>query len=280
MVKIIVSQFGLVFGVLLLVLSILGQIDFANLTFSQNALLGTSREFVQIQGELGNQNPDGIFFNPLKHVIRNAISSGVPAETIVLLLLLPLVASFIAGSRHLIGIRGFGIFLPSALAASFVEIGPLAGIFLFLVIVSIATLMRIFLRKVKFRLQYLPRMALILWTTVLCVLALFVLVPKFTNNPEIASVSIFPVLILILLSEDFIRVQLGKSLRSAVMLTSETLILSLFAYSFFESKFLQGFALLNPEVFLILIFAFNIFLGRYSGLRLREVWRFRRLLKA
>ena len=53
-------------------------------------------------------------FNPIKYAIRSAVDAGVPANTIVLLLLLPVVASVIAAARHLVGIRGFGIFLPAA----------------------------------------------------------------------------------------------------------------------------------------------------------------------
>ena len=52
-------------------------------------------------------------FNPIKYAIKEAVDSGVPANTIVLLLLLPIVATVIAATRQLIGIRGFGIFLPA-----------------------------------------------------------------------------------------------------------------------------------------------------------------------
>ena len=44
---------------------------------------------------------------------------------------------------------------------------------------------------------------------------------------DLSNVSIFAVLILVLLAEDFIRVQLGKSVKTALSLTFETLILSL-----------------------------------------------------
>jgi len=44
---------------------------------------------------------------------------------------LPAATALIAASRHLIGLRGFGIFLPAALSVSFVAIGPLLGIVVF-----------------------------------------------------------------------------------------------------------------------------------------------------
>jgi len=113
-------------------------------------------------------------FNFLKYAIRGAVQAGVPANTIALLLLLPAATALIAASRHLIGLRGFGIFLPAALSVSFVAIGPLLGIVVFLVIILFSALFRLIIRKLKLRLQYLPRMALLLWFVVIGVLAVFI----------------------------------------------------------------------------------------------------------
>lgn len=216
-------------------------------------------------------------FNPIKHAIRGAVDAGVPPNTIVLLLLLPVVTAIIAGARHLIGIRGFGIFLPAALSVVFVATGPVVGIGIFLVIVSVSTATRMILRKTNFKLQYLPRMSLILSFVVLGVLSVLFAAPVI-RQPGITNVSIFPVLILVLLAEDFSRVQLGKSAKTAVSITTETLILALVSYVFLTLKSVQEFALLRPEALLIFVFVFNIFIGKYVGLRLREYWRFRKLI--
>ena len=215
--------------------------------------------------------------NPLKYAIRAAVVTGVPANTIVLLLLLPLVAMVIAAFRHLIGLRGFGIFLPAALSVVFVATGPIVGIGLFLVIVASSTIPRIILRRLKLKLQYLPRMAMILWFVVLGVLAVLFAAP-IIRQPNLANVSIFPVLILVLLAEDFSRVQLGKSIKTAINLTTESLILALVSYVFLTFKSLQIFALLNPELLLLGVFIVDLMLGRYIGLRFIELWRFRKLI--
>ncbi len=218
-------------------------------------------------------------FNPVKYAIRGAITSGVPANTIVLLLLLPIVTFVIAFSRNVVGIRGFGIFLPAALSVVFVATGPVVGIGLFLVIVTVSTVVRLILRKLKLKLQYLPRMSFILWAVVLGVLGILFLAPVL-NFPALANVSIFAVLVLILLSEDFTRVQLGKSAKTAVNLTFETLILSLISYVFLTFKPLQVYVLLNPEVSLILMAVFDLLLGKYTGLRVMEFYRFRKLIRS
>src|SRR3990172_6109426 len=121
--------------------------------------------------------------NPVKYAIRGGVAAGVPANTIVLLLLLPIVAFVIALTRNIIGIRGFGIFLPAALSVVFVATGPIIGIGLFLVIVTVSTSMRLVMRKLKVRLQYLPRMAFILWAVVVGVLGVLFMAPiiKFSD---------------------------------------------------------------------------------------------------
>jgi len=226
---------------------------------------------------LNKQKLGKIALNPVKYAIRGAVEAGVPANTIVLLLLLPISAFVIAVTRNIIGIRGFGIFLPAALSVVFVAIGPVVGISLFLLIVVISTLVRLTLRKFKVKLLYLPRMALILWAVVIGVLGVLFSAPLI-KSASLTNVSIFAVLILILLAEDFIRVQLGKSVKTAISLTSETLLIALVSFFFLTLKPLQNFVLLNPEITLLVTGVLDIILAKYSGLRLMEIWRFRKLI--
>jgi hypothetical protein len=216
-------------------------------------------------------------FNPVKQAIRGATAAGVPANTIVLLLLLPIVAFVIAFTRNVIGVRGFGIFLPAALSVVFVATGPMVGIGLFLIIVIVSTATRMILRKLKVKLQYLPRMAFILWAVVLGVLGVLFLAPVL-HFSDLANVSIFAVLFLVLLAEDFTRVQLGKNVKTALNLTFETLMLSLISFVFLTFRPLQQYVLLNPEISLLLVAAADLVLGKYTGLRVMEFYRFRKLI--
>lgn len=235
-------------------------------------------ELSKLKPLINNKELGPVVVSPLKHAVRNAANAGVPIDTIVLLLLLPAVATVIAAARHLVGLQSFGILMPAALSVAFVATGPIVGMGLFLVIVFVSTAFRIALRRLKVKLQYLPRMALIVWLVVLGVVGALFSLPILTNNPYISNVSVFPVLVLILLAEDFARVQLGKSIRVAISLTTETLFLALIAFAIFELRFLQRFALTNPEILFIFVALADVFLGRYTGLRLLELWRFRRLI--
>lgn len=216
---------------------------------------------------------------PIYNAIVSSINSGVPENTIVLLLLLPIVATVIAATRQIIGIRGFGIFLPAALSITFVAIGPILGILLFTAIVIISTIVRIITRKLKLKLQYLPRMALILWFVSLGILGILFAAP-FVKYDSLLNVSIFPVLVLTLLVEDFTKIQLGKSFKTAISLTGQTLVLALISYVFLTYQPFQKFVLLNPEITLTTTFVINIILGKYLGLRFMEYYRFRKLINA
>ncbi len=218
-------------------------------------------------------------FNPVKYAIRGSVNAGVPVNTIVLLLLLPGIAALIAAVRHFIGIRGFGLLMPAALSIVFLAIGPFIGVLLFLIIVIVSILVRFVLRKTKLRMQYLPRMAMLILFVVIGVLGILFTAPIFPL-PDLINVSIFPVLFLVILAEDFTRLQLGKSARIAIKITTETLILALVSYFLLTLRSLHEFVLLNPEGYLIGIMIFDFVLGRYVGLRLLEYWRFRKLISS
>ena len=220
----------------------------------------------------------------LKELTYQAISQGVSEETIVLLILLPLVASIVAATRHLIGFRGFGILIPTALSVVFVAMGITSGLLIFVAILLLATIARVSLRKLH--IQYLPRMALLLWFISLGVLGMIFIAPasnlfistSFGIN-QVIPISIFPILILILLAEEFIAVQIGKSLREATQLTLETIVIALIGWFIFRLEWLNQLALNQPHWTILVRLIINLLVGRYTGLRLLEYQRFKRLLK-
>jgi hypothetical protein len=169
--------------------------------------------------------------------------------------------------------------MPTALSVVFVSIGPIFGIGLFVLIIGVASFVRSVLRTTKIHLQYLPRMSFILLAVVVCVLLVLFLAPIF-GGIDLGGISVLPLFILILLAEDFIRVQLGKSVKAAVSLTTETLIIAFVSYLILSFTPFQEFALLNPEVLIISVALIDFVLGKYIGLRFLEYHRFRKLIKS
>jgi len=132
------------------------------------------------------------------------------------------------------------------------------------------------LRKLHF--HYLPRMALLLWFVSLATLAMIMISPSL-GLMQLTTISILPIIILVLLAEEFIGVQIGKSLKEAARLTLETLIIALVGFLIFQSQFLQEAALTYPHWVALTPVLINLLVGRFTGLRLLEYWRFKRIIK-
>ena len=232
----------------------------------------------RLEGYLVEKQPTPLNWkNFLQVAIRQAVDKGVSANTIVLVLLFPLVAGLIAAGRHLLGFQGFGIFVPAMLAVALVATGIKVGLTLFMVIYLTANVARKITQKLK--LQYLPRMALLMWFISLGVLGVLLGAVNVEAISSLSAASIFPILILMLLTENFIEVQTGKSRHEAVNLILQTLIIAVATAFLLRLDVIQRFVLLNPELFLALVAAFDWYVGKYVGLRALEWVKFRKLVK-
>lgn len=212
--------------------------------------------------------------NFLQHAVVRAVKNGVPANTVVLILLFPLVVAIVAASRHLIGVRGMGILTPALLSVAFLATGVWAGIALFITILIVATVARMVLRKLK--LQYLPRMALLLWVVSAGVLGTLLLASVYDVS-SVVTIGIFPILILMLLAETFIDIQVGRSASEARDIIFQTFILATISSLLLAWEAVQRFVLINPEVVFFGVAIVDLFIGRYTGLRLREYLMFKKV---
>ena len=215
------------------------------------------------------------FFNFFSYFVHQAIDKGVPTQTMVYILMFPLIATFVALIRQVIGIKTFGVFLPSILTISFLATGLLPGIIIFIVILISGTVLRFLLQE--FRLLYLPRVALLISIISLIAVGL-IIIAAYLNIGLASELLAFPILIMIIIVERFIAVQTEKGYESALLLTGETLLISIIGYFILNSMTLQNFILDHPGFILILII-FDIILARWTGLRLVEYLRFRELRK-
>ncbi|HOK35440.1 MAG TPA: 7TM domain-containing protein [Candidatus Pacearchaeota archaeon] len=209
-------------------------------------------------------------------LVLQLINFGVPEHTIVLLLMLPVVATLITFAQQVIGVRGFGIYITSIIAYAFVATQLKYGIVIFFVVLLAGTLMRHFLRKV--RILYLPRMAIILTFVALAVFLMFLL-GSFLNIEGLQAISIFPILIMTLVVERFVAAQIEKGPKTAIFMTLETLILAIISYFLIEWTWLQQILLDWPLISLLVLFLINFGLGHWTGLRISEYFRFRELIE-
>lgn len=224
------------------------------------------------------ENPVGElkWYNFLRFAVTGAVRNGVPVNTVVLILLFPLIVAIVTAARHLIGVRGAGILTPALLSVAFLATGIWAGIALFIIILLVTVVGKTLLGGLK--LQYLPRVSLLLW-----VVSAFVFLTLYGasiwNVGQLVTVGIFPILILMLLAETFIDLQAGRSGSEARALIFQTFVLAMISSFILGSELVQRAVLMTPEIIFFGVAIFDLFMGRYTGLRLSEYLMYRGIVK-
>lgn len=209
-------------------------------------------------------------------IIRFFITEGVPFQTIILLLMLPVIATFIAFLRQVVGIKAFGIYTPLITTFAFLATNGLRyGVAIFLVVIFVGMLMRFILKP--FRLLYLPRVAIMLTVVSLIILAMLVFGGNLRRT-GLASVSIFPILIMITLVEKFVATQIEKGNKAALILAFETLIISILGFYIASWEGLISLLITHPWTILFTL-PINVVIGKWTGLRVSEYFRFRSIIK-
>lgn len=212
--------------------------------------------------------------NFVGYEVQRSIRAGVPVNTIMLILLMPVLATIVAFFRHVVGIPSLGIIVPVALSITLLSTGVTTGIVLLAVIIVASVFARVLFKRI--RIMQLAKVSLSLFVvSVFIFIALTVgTSAKLLSDTQSA---IFPVLMLILLSERLLGVQLERNPQEATQIIILTLALSILGYLLLSSRMVRDVVLLYPET-VLLVLPINILIGRYFGLRITEYFRFGRVI--
>jgi len=215
------------------------------------------------------------FFNSAPAAIQYAISAGVPTNTIVLILLLPLLATIVVAFRYIVGLSGIGLIVPIALSITLLATGVTTGFIMLAAIIIASLISRFFLRR--FPIMQMPKVALsMLMVSIFLLLALTI--SSIYGIIDVRSLSIFPILLFILLSDRIVTIFLERDFIETIQTTLITLFLAILGFLLLTWSQLSFFALIYPEAILLLI-PINILIGRYFGLRMTEYIKFEPILR-
>jgi len=204
-----------------------------------------------------------------------AVRAQVPLQALNLILVLPVIAAIIVVVRTLIGVETFGTFSPVIVALAFLTTGLRWGAAIFAVIVGVGAFVRAALQHV--RLQLVARLAILIAVVAGIMAGLTVIGASFGIG-ALMNVSIFPMVIMSNVIENFTTSQAEFGTREAVRLTLNTLVLAALCYLAIEPTGLQSMLLAFPEL-LIGAIVIDVVLGKWRGLRLLEYVRFFDLTK-
>lgn len=194
-------------------------------------------------------------------------------EVYRVLLMIPIGAFIMLLLRNLVGVKTYGTFMPILIALAFRETRLLAGIVLFALVIGAGLLVRFYMERL--RLLLVPRLTAILIVVVLLMAAVSVLSNRLGIEVGL-SVALFPMVILTMTIE---RISVAWDERGASPALREavgTLVVAALAHLVMSWGRVEHFVFVFPEILLVLL-AMTLVLGRYSGYRLSELFRFRNL---
>jgi hypothetical protein len=213
----------------------------------------------------------------IRRVFRSiSLDALPPAEErlVEFLLLLPVAALMVCVFRNIVGLSSFGTFAPALVGLAFREWESLPGIFIFISLVLVGWGMRRILDN--YHLLQVPRTAFML-STVIVLLIVGILAANLLDLQATKFMPLFPMVILTGMIERFWTLEVEDGTMASFKTMLGTMFIAATIALVLGIHMLVRFLFRFPET-LGFIMAGQLLLGRYTGYRLSELFRFRDLI--
>jgi 7 transmembrane helices usually fused to an inactive transglutaminase/Transglutaminase-like superfamily len=191
------------------------------------------------------------------------------------LLLLPLSALIVSVFRTLIGVPTFGTFSPALVGLAFLDLKALPwGLSIFVTTVLVGWILRRLIDR--YHLLLVPRTSVLL-TLIVVFLMFVILIASHYGVATTQYISLFPLVILTHLVERFWTVETEDGTAASFKTLAGTLVVAVFVSVLLSPEPVTAWMFRYPET-LGVVLAAQFLIGRYTGYRLSELYRFRDLL--
>jgi hypothetical protein len=190
------------------------------------------------------------------------------------LITLPLGAIVVVFMRNIVGLQAFGTFMPILIALAFRDTNLLLGIVLFTIIVSLGLFLRFYLERLK--LLMVPRLSAVLIIVIMLMVCISIISQKLGIHKAL-SVALFPMVIISMTIERMSIMWEERGAFEAIRNGVGSIIVASLGYVVMQNKALEHLMFVFPELLFVLL-GIVILVGRYTGYRLMELWRFRYII--
>ena len=192
-----------------------------------------------------------------------------------LLLLVPLGALVVVILRVIVGLKTSGTFMPILLAMAFMETQLIPGILMFILVVSMGLIVRSYLSHLN--LLLVARISSVV-IVVVAIMAFVAILAQKLDLEYAAGITFFPMIILAWTIERMSIIWEEDGAKEVVQQGGGSLIVSILAYFAMTNETLSFMTFNFPEL-LLAVLGIIIILGRYSGYRISELYRFKSMEK-
>lgn len=203
-----------------------------------------------------------------------AVDLHVPRVMVEYFLLLPFVVILLAFFRHFVGLKTIGLFFPIMLAVIFAFNGFTYGLLLIAAVAVLTLVGRLLARPL--RLLYLPRSAFVITFVTIGFFWTILFLTAYLPQRPVEQVPLMSFVALLLFTEDFLRVLGERGARTGLVLMGETVLLAMIGGLFLRWTGARNAVYTYPEL-VLLVPLLAIALNQWNGLRLAELYRFRKI---
>lgn len=219
------------------------------------------------------------------NLTETLINQGIPKYTVLLLLLLPIISTFLVFARYLIGVKNIKMYVTMMFTLAFFDLAIVDNSFssvdglkyalpIILTATPIAFATYMLFKKVSF--HYLSKITVILSISSIFVLFSLYLASQ-TESTGYVNSSIVSILLLVIAIDTSARTLIRRGFKRAVEVFITNIMLALVIFGFISIKVVRDFTLEYPEIVILAILA-NFLAGKFSSLRLTEYFRFSKIL--
>jgi hypothetical protein len=205
------------------------------------------------------------------------LSHGISNEILELLIAVALLSTIVSLSRYVFGSKSYGIYAPIILAISYSYTGLRYGLAITAVVFATSLFSYSILKKI--RMHYITRIAINYCILTLAIIIFLLLINRFgltldniENIPPLALISITA------LGDFFTKQYVKKSLKTSLLTLSSTIVISTIGWYVITRDAISTYLINNLWIIPTLILI-NILIGQYKGLRIKDLFRFRSIVK-
>jgi hypothetical protein len=187
------------------------------------------------------------------------------------IVLIPLGAFVVVLLRNIVGFPTLGTFMPVLIALALLEMPLARGLVMFAVLIAAGLWFRFLLSRLN--LLVVPRVAACVVIVTLLMMLMSVLSYRLGMTGGI-QITLFPMIIISWTIERMSLIWEEEGKHSAIIQVGGSLAVSVLAFLFMKIGQIQYWAFYFPELLLVLL-AGILMIGRYTGYRLSELFRFK-----
>ncbi len=201
------------------------------------------------------------------------LEHGVSKMALELLIAVTVLATIVSIARYVIGSKTYGIYAPILLAIAYSYTGLKYGLSITIVVILTSLLSYSILKRI--RMHYITRIATNYTILAMILVLFFVLIDIFglglenmANIPPLAFISIAA------LSDFFIKQYIKKSFAGSILTLTGTILVAAIGWFVITREIISEYMINNLWV-LPLLTIINLLLGQFTGLRIKDYFRFK-----